>query len=103
MHGERSSLVAEGAGTFASKLQSYIQFGEKFKAYPTCANHVYLPELINIIKHKCAVYKDIMNLNSGDMCTSSMKFVLGVKVFMYPEGVCACWLIVGQIAKEESL
>ncbi len=95
------SGASGGGGALATQLQSYIQFGEKFKAYPTCVSHCYLPELMNVIKFKCDVYKHILNVDPSYIQSATMKFALAVKVFVYPNNVCATWLIIGQISKEE--
>lgn len=96
-------------GSLTTHLQDYLQFGEKFKAYPTCVNHCCIPQLIAIIKHKVAVFKDILNISgygTGDGGTfdgmvDRCKYVVSVRVCMYPMSVCACWIIIGQIAPEE--
>ena len=84
---------------FSTQLQSHIQFGEKFRAYPTCVNHCHLPSLFQLVKEQCLVYRDILGLNSGFIPVHT-KYVLSVKLFEYPEGLCTLWLIIGSISKE---
>jgi hypothetical protein len=111
------AVTTGSSSSFATHLQSFIKFGEKFKAYPTCVNHCFIPELITLIKHKMDVFKDILNIHTNsngslrgagignevemggpdDRC----KYVLSVKVNMYPMGVCSCWIIIGQIAPDD--
>ena len=124
-----SATTTSTTGSFASHLQSYIRFGEKFKAYPTCANHCFIPELINIIKYKIDIFKDILNIHSNsngslrglglgtqlngynttgnptlglsDIPGDLCKYVLSVKVTRYPADICSCWIIIGQISPED--
>ena len=88
----------------SAHIQSYIQFGEKFKAYPICVNHCHIPSIIHIIKHHCPIFKEIVGLSGSyqgnNSCTYIRTFVVQVKVCIYAENQCSCWIIIGNISKE---
>ena len=71
--------------------------GETFENYPTCFGHTDALAISSALK-LTQVVKDIVATRSENRASSIMpettKLGLRVRIFPYPEGTCACWVMV---------
>jgi hypothetical protein len=97
---------------FQASIKSKVSKGECFKAYPTCFCHADTLSITTALKHTPAVAELALarsakhNQAAG---THSQPTALGlgegtrlavrVRVTPYPEGTCACWVMVASVSE----
>ncbi len=95
---DRATGVTFGNQDFQAAIKSKVLRGETFKAYPTCFGHTDALSITTALKLTKAV-QDIVLSRSQDSTASSTipkgtRIALRVKIIPYPEGTCACWVMI---------
>jgi centrosomal protein CEP76 len=94
---DRATGVTFGNQDFQAAVKNKVQKGETFKAYPTCFGHTD-PLAISSALKLTHVVKDIVTSRSENRASSvvpeATRLALRVRIFSYPEGTCACWVMV---------
>ena len=94
---DRATGVTFGNQDFQAAIKNKVQKGETFKAYPTCFGHTDALAISSALK-LTQVVKDIVTTRSETKASSivpeTTKLGVRVRIFPYPEGTCACWVMV---------
>lgn len=88
----RATNLSFGNSDFQLAIKRKVHSGEYFKAFPTCFNHLNFDIILSTIQTTNASLEVI--LIEGREC----RFGVRVKLFPYPEGIVALWIIIGVIA-----
>ena len=99
----RATGVTFGNQDFQASIKGRVSKGETFKAYPTCFGHTDQLAITTALKLTAAV-KDIalskseQQTHSGNAIdygvSAGTRLGVRVKIVPYPEGTCACWVMI---------
>ena len=96
---DRATGVTFGNQDFQAAIKSKVLKGETFKAYPTCFGHADALSITTALKLTGAV-RDIVLAKSENRASSAQtegsRLAVRVRIFSYPEGTCACWVMVAR-------
>jgi centrosomal protein CEP76 len=84
---DRAVGVTFGNADFQAAIKRYVQRGETFKGYPTCFSHADATTIMASLRRTTA---------SSDVALAqgrNVRLAVRVKLFPYPEGVLACWVM----------
>lgn len=93
----RAINISFGNNDFQSAIKRKVHNGEYFKAFPTCFNHLTVDIILSTLQTTNAALDVI--LTEGREC----RFGVRTKIFVYPEGMLALWIIIGVIAVGDNL
>jgi hypothetical protein len=98
---DRATGSSFGNGEFQSTIRGLVHRGECFKAYPTCFNHTDAQSIQHaLLKTKAArdiIYAKSQGLGGGKSAPyvpHPARFGIRVRVFPYPRGLCAVWVVI---------
>ena len=84
---DRAVGVTFGNADFQAAIKRYVQRGECFRGYPTCFSHADATSIMQSLRRTSA---------SADVALAqgrNVRLAVRVKLFPYPEGVLACWVM----------
>lgn len=87
---DRTMGVSVGNSDFQCAVKRHVNKGECFKAYPTCHSHTHIDGIWKSLKQAVAC-REIMIASSN---SSSTRHAVRTKIFQYPEGAMAVWIII---------
>lgn len=89
-----------GNADFQTAVKRCVSHGECFKAYPTCFSSSHSSFIVAALRQASAA-REIISTQSSSMRTVSEKaatrLAIRCRIFSYPEGAMAVWLMVGCI------
>ena len=88
---DRAVGVTFGNADFQAAIKRYVQRGESFKGFPTCFCHTEPTAIMQSLR-KTAAASDVA-LAQG----RNARLAVRVKIFPYPEGVLACWVMIAVV------
>ena len=94
---DRATGVTFGNQDFQAAIKSKVLKGETFKAYPTCFGHADALSITTALKLTGAVKDIVLSRNDSRASSNvqhSVRLAVRVRIFAYPEGTCACWVMV---------
>jgi centrosomal protein CEP76 len=94
---DRATGVTFGNQDFQAAIKSKVLKGETFKAYPTCFGHADALSIITALKLTGAVQDIVLSRSEGQVSNvvpEGTRLAVRVKIIPYPEGCCACWVMV---------
>ncbi len=99
---DRATGVTFGNQDFQAAVKSKVVKGETFKAYPTCFGHADALAITAALKLTSAVRDIILTRSEGRAGSSTVltsegsRLAVRVRIFPYPEGTCACWVMLAR-------
>ena len=94
---DRATGVTFGNQDFQAAIKSKVHKGETFKAYPTCFGHADPLSVQTALKLTGAVRDIVLSRNqhgASSTIPESTRLAVRVRIFTYPEGTCACWVMI---------
>jgi len=100
---DRATGVTFGNQDFQAAIKSKVRKGETFKAYPTCFGHADPLSIQTALKLTGAVRDIALSRNQHGASSATpegTRLAVRVRIFTYPEGTCACWVMVAACRSE---
>ena len=85
--------VSFGNSDFQAAIKKNVRKGEVFRAFPTCFSHVNVDYMMKWLRRSSAA-KDILLIGSA-----AVRYAVRVKIYPYPAGAAAVWIIVAACTK----
>jgi hypothetical protein len=92
---DRSLGISIGNEDFQNSIKRFVHKGYSFRAYPTCFSHANVPSIASSIR-QAAAFKQVLYVHSSS-ATAATKLGVRVKIFPYPEGIMALWIMIAAV------
>lgn len=93
---DRSLGISIGNEDFQNSIKRFVHKGYSFRAYPTCFSHANVPSIASTIR-QAAACKQVLYAHSAESAKSATKLGVRVKIFPYPEGIMALWVMIAAV------
>jgi transposase-like protein len=92
---DRSLGISIGNEDFQNSIKRFVQKGYSFRAYPTCFSHANVPSIASTIR-QAAACKQVIYVHSSS-ASAATKLGVRVKIFTFPEGIMALWIMIAAV------
>ena len=93
---DRAVGVTFGNADFQAAVKRYVQRGEAFRGFPTCFSHTDATAIMQSLR-KTPAASDVACAQGR-----SVRLAVRVKIFPYPEGILACWVMLAACMEKSS-